>query len=759
MAESPLTLELITGRPAPAGTAPAGLRWAPDGRYLAFLWDDAGRQAQDIWLVEREGNSPVCLTRAAAEVRAARGVTDLVWAPESHAVVFLCGGDVWEVAAPGGTPRRLTSPSGASSAGSEPASEKTELGISPDGSLVSFLEGGDLWFLPRAGGTPRRVTAIGRPAVGQVPLGTYYRRDVEIGPATWGGPPSYAWSPDGRYLAVHVVDRRQVPTMALPYYLDEAAVMNVLRRGRPGDVNESRSIGFYDVEEGTLRLLGLSAATDTRIVSFAWSPAGTLLIDRETDDAVDRHLLLADPQTGRFTEIWHDHRESRIYNDVASAWHGDGRRILVSGDLDDRYRLYLFDPSAKPQDDGARGGAHDGAGDVIPRGTHLTASEEGLSSDLVFCAGSLRSLTPGPHDVTGPGIPVPGGAGNSVPGTTDILYVSSEPSPYERHVWRTDEWGAARVRLTTRPGVHTPFLSPDGRTLALLSTDDATPPELYLTDAGTPAEPRRITHSRPSQFRTVAWRAARYVSFPHREDRFAIHARILEPPRLDRSKRHPVILGNMYSNTVRNRWEPRFAALQQYLSTECGYIVVQVDVRGSTGYGRDFREAFLMDWGGGDLEDIHSAVDYLKTLPYVDGERIGIWGTSYGGTLTIYSLLRKPGLFRAGVAAAPAVDPHFFGSDDVAICRRPQTHPYTFTRGALQYAANLRDHLLIIHGMQDDVVPFQTSMMLVEELMRLGKDFELALAPAATHAWSRRPDYALYLMRRLVGHFERYLKE
>jgi dipeptidyl-peptidase-4 len=725
MAESHLTLGLITGLPAPTGTAPAELRWSPDGRQLAFLWDDTGRHVRNIWLVERDAAALVCLTRALRDVSDAGDVTDLAWAPGSDAVVFLYGGDVWEVAAPGGTPRRLTQ-------GGVPDVSRdgvAEIGISPDGSLISFLEDGDLWLLPRAGGPATRATAVGRPPVGKVPLGTYHRPDVEIGPATWGAPPSYAWSPDGRYVAVHLVDRRHVPTMSLPYYLGEAPVMNVLRRGRPGDVNESRTIGFYDVEQGSLHLLDLPMATDTRIVSFAWSPAGTLLIDRETDDAVDRHLLLADPDDGSVTQIWHDHRESRIYNDIASAWHGDGRRILVSGDLDDRYRLHLFEPSAASQEAESGGG--------------------GVSPDLVFCAGSVRVLTSGPFDVTGPGIPVPG--------TTDILYVSSEPTPSERHVWRIDEHGTAQIRLTTRPGTHAPFLSPDGRTLALLSSDDVTPTELYLTSAEAPAEPRRITHSRPQQFHAVTWQAARYVTFPHRADRYTVHARVIEPPHLDRSKKHPVIFGNMYSNTVRNRWEPRFAALQQYLVAERGYIVVQVDVRGSTGYGRDFREAFLMDWGGGDLEDIESAVDHLKTLPYVDPERLGIWGTSYGGTLTIYSLLRRPGLFRAGVAAAPAVDPYFFGSDDVAICRRPQTHPHTFTRGALQYAANLEDHLLIIHGMQDDVVPFQTSVALAEELMRRGKDFEVAFAPAATHAWSQRPDYALHLMRRLVGHFDRHL--
>lgn len=95
--------------------------------------------------------------------------------------------------------------------------------------------------------------------------------------------------------------------------------------------------------------------------------------------------------------------------------------------------------------------------------------------------------------------------------------------------------------------------------------------------------------------------------------------------------------------------------------------------------------------------------------------------------------------------------------DDAAIARRPQTHPLTFTRGALQYAGNLRDHLLLIHGMEDDVVPFATSVALAEEFMRLGKTFDFAFAPAATHGWTQRPYYATYLMNRLVDHFDRYL--
>jgi dipeptidyl-peptidase-4 len=196
----------------------------------------------------------------------------------------------------------------------------------------------------------------------------------------------------------------------------------------------------------------------------------------------------------------------------------------------------------------------------------------------------------------------------------------------------------------------------------------------------------------------------------------------------------------------------------QQLLVQQGYIVVQVDMRGSTGYGRAFREEFLADFAGDDIEDIVSTVEYLKTLPHIDSDRMGIWGSSYGGTLAVYTLLKKPGLFRAGVAAAAAVDPFFFGTDDVAIVRRPDTQPEIFLNQAARYAADLEDHLLIIHGMQDQVVPFKTTAALADILIKNGKDFDFAFAPGATHAWSREAFYAEYLFGKMLAHFDRYLK-
>ena len=694
---SSLSVERITTAAASlTGIAPSSPTWSPTSHAVAFLWSEAGQSGRTLWLVDRAGSVP----RRVLPAQNSATVSDVLWSPDGTTLLFVQRGMIWRVTAQGGEPTALNNTPG----------ELSDLEMSPDGTQLSFLRDGDLWLLPVRGGEFTRVTAVARAPIGTVALGTYFRRDVEIGGGTWSGPsPAYAWSPDSRTIAVHHVDRRDVKPFAMPYYLNDTSLLNSVRRGAPGATNEVRMVGLVDVATRALRFVPLADSSSTRIVGFAWSSTGSLLIDRESDDAIDRRLVVLTPSAPTPRQVWRDTRDTRVYNDIASTWSADGKSILLTGDLDDRYRLYRIT-----------------LGDTVP-----------------------VPLTSGPHDVTGVAIPRMA--------TRSIDYVSSAPRPSERHVYRIGMTGGVPTQLTTRAGTHAPFVSPDGRTIALLSSSDIEPPELYLLDTRVGATERRITRSTPAAFADVPWVTPTYVTFPGRTRDVPLHARILFPPNLDSTKRYPVLFGPVYSNTVRNRWGGSNGMLQQHLAIDKGYIVVQVDVRGSTGYGRAFREKFLMDWGGGDLDDLESAVAYMQSLAFVDKARFGIWGSSYGGTLTVYALLKKPGLFQAGVAAAAATDPFLFGSDDVAIVRRPQTHPLAFTRGAKQYAGNLRDHLLIIHGMQDDVVPFSSAVALAEEFMRLGRDFDFAFAPAATHGWTQRPYYATFLLNKLVAHFDRFV--
>ena len=716
----PLTIERVASLPSVIGTSPASPTWSPDSGRLAFRWNDRGWPFRDLWIVDADGSGLRRLTdlerthpapappegrstealAAQAAARARGGIGELLWLPDGRTILFTSRGDLYRVNADGGAPERLDLGGSAS-----------DLALSPDGARLAFLRSGDLWMWPIDGSAPpTRLTNVAVPGIAQVPLGTYNRADVEIGTGVWGASwRPFAWAPDGRTIALHMVDRRHIRRVPFPSYLGEETIASELRRGYPGDENERRTLHLLEVSTREMRPIALDAPGHRSVSDFQWHRDGRLLIDHVSDTGIDRWVYVLDAGATTPRLVWHDRGETRIYPSYSARWHPDGR-IVVLADTADRDHLYALDPGATPA--------------------------------------TPVALTSGEWDVTAL-------AGISDDGT--LVFTSTMKSPYERHLYRLAPGGGPPVAVTTSAGTHSPVISPDGRRAASVWTDDVTPPELVMLDATRATPERRVTTSPPAGFSEHTWTVPRYETFTNAVDGFVVHARIFEPAGLDRTRRHPVIFGPVYSNTVRNRWNGLSGTLQQFLVQQ-GYIVVQVDVRGSVGYGKAFREAFLMDYGGKDLDDLQAVVDGLKTLPYVDGDRIGLWGSSYGGLLTVYALLKRPGVYAAGVAGAPAVDPHAFGPDDVAITRTPETHPDAFVRGsALHLGDDLRDPLLIIHGLMDDVVPFRTTMALAERLMLLGKDFEVATAPAATHAWTAREHYAVYFYRKLVQFFARHL--
>lgn len=721
---APLTVERVAALPSLIGTAPASPAWSPDSRWIAFRWNDGGWPFRDLWVAAADGTGLRRLTdlqrthpqpappsgtstaalAAQAAARARGGISEFLWLPDSRSLMFVSSGRVFQVPLDGGTLQAL------------PVEGASDISLSPDGSRLGFLREGDLWMWTRTGGAPVRLTSVAAPGIARVPLGTYNRADVEVGTGVWGASwRPYAWAPDGRTIAFHMTDRRHIRRVPFPSYLGEETVVSELRRGYPGDENERRSLGFVAVDSRAITMIPLDAPGYRGISDFKWSSTGRLLIDQVSDTGAERWVWVVDSPAATPRLVWHDRRDTRIYPAYVAHWHPDARHIVVVADLSERDHLYTLDADAASATPVAvTSGNWDVAGERGAATVHVSA-------DAMVFTGTLKN-------------------------------------PYERHVYRVEGRGGAPAAITSTPGVHLPFVSPDGRHVATLWSDDVTPTELVVMEARPNAPQRRITTSPPAEFARHAWVRPRYETFTNAVDGFTVHARILEPAGLDRTRRHPVIFGPVYSNTVRNRWAGLSGTLQQHLVQQ-GYIVVLADVRGSVGYGRDFREAFLMDYGGKDLDDLAAVVNGLKALPYVDGDRIGIWGSSYGGLLSVYALLKRPGMFAAGVAGAPAVDPHAFGPDDVAITRSPATHPEAFVRGsALGLGENLRDPLLIIHGLMDDVVPFRTTMALAERLMLLGKDFDLATAPAATHAWTAREHYAIYFYRKLTQFFDRHLK-
>lgn len=690
--ENELTLDDIFASPKLTGITPSRPAWAPNSKHFAFSWNEPGKSGRDLWVSSTNGKK-----ERLSSNKTSGSVRDIIWI-DSNTIISRRGNKLWQTSVKQKEDQQFMSVEAGA----------YNLSLSPNKKQVAYLKKGDLWLADFSLKQNRQLTKIGIASLSNLPKGRYSRPEREIGPGIWSGP-TYKWSPDGKTIAFHEVDRRQMRKVPFPNYLAKETSPNEVRRSYPGDPNEIRKVGLLDVESGTIKYLDLKDPHANQVIDFNWSPNGALLVDTASDTAVERKLYVVAPGESKLQEIWSGVRESRMYTSFGSSWHPDGKHVIFLSDIGDRYGLYQIDATA-PKD-------------------------------------RPKLLTDPSYDVlSSPNIE--GGA---------LFYAGNGVNPYEQHVYRLDISGGEPKQMTPLAGRNVGYPSPDGKHLVFMHNNDTSPNELYLVNRKG-KDATRITHSPLQDFTKRTWTAAEYVSFPSLVDDYTLHARIQKPANMEPGKKYPVIFGPVYSNTARNRWAGNYSLIQQFLVKK-GYIVVQVDSRGSNGYGRAFREEFLLGFADQDIEDYASAVSYMESLDYVDPDRIGIWGSSYGGTLSVYSLLKKPGLFQVGVAAAAAVDPVFFGTDDVAIVRRPQTHPEVFERKALKYAGNLKDKLLFIHGMQDHVVPFKTIAVLAEELIKQGKDFDFAFAPGATHGWSRERNYDRYLFGKLIEYFDRHLGE
>lgn len=728
--------ERIVSLPNLTGTAPSSVTWSPDSKRVAFLWNDSGMPFRDVWVVDADGGNFQRLTQLApahapkpepgqsreamAERIATRmqtGVSELLWSPDSERVLYSYRGQLFEVAARGGEARRVL----------DDAAGQSQFAFSPDGGRVAFIESNDLWIHDFERSATERATEIGIPGIGRVPVGAFNRPDAEVS--------RFRWSSDGRYIAFEIVDRTDVRRMPIPSYLHgDEPFLHEVRRAYPGDRDLVQKLAILDTQSLVIRSLELELPRQRLFHEFSWAPnTAELLIHQGSDVGEDRWLRLADADTGQVRELWHDHRHRRIYPILQAMWSAEGGQVIFLGDTDGRYRLYSIDVEG-------------GVAEILTTGNYDVAGSS--YSGYLDVAGEHSGRRVG-HQA----------GDNESPGRA-IFFVASRKSPYERHLYRLRP-GEKPVRVTIREGVHEPRVSPDGRHFASVMSSDEHPAELYVgAVVGPDRASVRVTRSPPETFYDYDWVAPRYVTFPSRIDDYTLHARIVEPRNMKPGARYPVLIGNIYSNTVRNAWDSSRPTtnLQQRLALTGDYIHIQVDLRGSLGYGVDFREAFQGAWGEDDLEDLLSAVDYLKTLDYVDPDRIGLWGNSYGGLMVLAALFKYPGVFAAGVAGAPAVDVGHFTGFDQHLTRRQDTHPEIFAGGSLlDLGEDLADPLLIIHGMHDDIVPYKTTLMMTDKLIMLGKDFDLISMPNASHWWASPEHYGIYTFRKLENFFRRHV--
>ena len=702
LSQSRLDINRLYSLPCIIGTAPKDFAWSADSKRLAFLWNNEGTNFLDVWMADRNTGKPVRVThlpRPESPANPGINIQKLEQAAKAETDKGVSG-VVW-----GPDQQHLLVTFKGQLYSAEPGESAVPLfqltGITtvktaPKGDKFAFISGANLYVASLTSSKPFDLTAISQPQVG-----------VE----------DFYWSNDGQTLAFVESDESQIPLRGIPDYLTEETTMPMVKRPFPGEPSERRRLGFRSVRGGgKIRWADLGPDSLDLIFGVSWSPNDqTVLVDKSDLYIKDRRLLLVNPSNGSSSLLLREADPKNVTEEWWSDWAPDGSGVYFTSDRGSDYQVYYMSKAG-------------GNPRLVTNG-----------SGAVFSASVSRQ-------------------------SNTLFFTSNEGKPEERHLYRVSLSKGRAERLTTLAGTHAGTVSPDGITIADYFSNDLTPPDLYFLKPGSPQTELQVTNSPLPEFKNYHWVPARYVTFPSTADGVTIQGRLTLPPNFDKSEKYPAILGSVYSNTVHNQWGGRVAhptwGLDQYLAQQ-GYILLNVDIRGSSGHGKAFRQRLGLDYGGIDVEDLSSGVKFLEGQGYVDMQRVGMWGSSYGGLLTTTSLFTKPGVYKAGVAGAPATSLFHALTGEMRTMMAPQDHQAEYTKAsAFLKSGGLQDHLMIIHGMRDEVVLFKDSVTLEQRLITQGKDIHLVVLPNAPHSWDTGAlSQTRYAYAQLINFFKQYLGE
>ncbi|WP_160738737.1 S9 family peptidase [Altericroceibacterium indicum] len=614
--------------------------------------------------------------------------------------------DVWLYDVQSGKKTKLTSLADIEGA---PSSGVSEAAFLSDGS-IAFVLGGALYRL-NENGMPQKIS--GAPAnVRQLALssdGKYLAFVADkglwlasgAGDAPYLAVPTepkvnverYEWAGSTSRLAYLLSDMRQTRLVEIAYDAGGEPHRDVVSRAFPGDAhNIAYHIGTFDVQTGTSALV-MRGNDQDQVWSFGLTPDGKQLFLDSSDLMIKDHAIdVYDLASGKRTPFYRNHDDSQIRPDWQTAWAPDGKGLITLLDDDGFNQLYRIDrPMAKP-----------------------------------------RAITSGAWEIA---------SFRLDPDDGEVYFESSRDGLENRNWYRVGLSGGKITPVMPRPGTHEPVFGPDFARFADRFSDDVTPPDLYIGKSDASGAVAQITHSPLPEFDKVHWAQVRYVDYTSHVDGAPLRARMMLPPDYDPGRPYPVIVGSVYSDGLRNQWGGRSAhptwGLDQNLVSR-GYIVLQPEIRGSFGRGAKWNAPMHLSYGSLDIDDIQDGAKYLISQGIADADRIGIWGSSYGGLMTLMSVFKKPGFYAAGVAGAPASNVFHAYPEQEWIMGAPEGEgfPEGYERQSAYYqSAGLEDPLTIIHGTKDEVVLYADTMALAEKMIQQGKRFNLVTLPGVGHAW------------------------
>jgi dipeptidyl-peptidase 4 len=710
----PLTVEWISSPEADQITRLPRFAWTADGEIL--LLDERRPAAERTFerLDPKSGKRRIVVDRAAAiSSLAALMAKDQV--PESLAwpasldragrkALYELGGDVFLLDLERSRFERLT----------RTDARESNARLSPDGRFVAFVLDNDLYALDLATRTERRLTSDGSATVLNGKLSYIYWEEIfhHFDDGFW-------WSDDSQAIAFLRSDDSAVDVATFTSFRPAVPEVFTQRYPRVGRTNPSVRLGVVDVPTGHTVWMQSPDPGYEYILGVTWLPDSRAVAAQTTNRAQDRlDILVLDRMEGT-TRLLLTERDPAWVNQKEISFFASGREVLVSSERDGHTHLYRF------RADGTL----------------------------------LNAVTRGDWSVHGPGAfyAAPMGSAFVDDARGWVYFTSLEKSPIERQLYRVRLDGSGMKRVSREDGVHRISFSPDRRFYLDAHSSHSTPPSLSLHDAdGTlraVLAPPLAEVLAPFDLPTVELRTV------PASDGYPLQARIVKPRDFDLAARHPVIL-RVYGGTgvplVRDDWDR--AVLFDQLLAERGYVVASIDNRTATAASKTIENASLKDlWGASALNDLLDGVRWLKAQPWVDPERVGIWGRSGGGYFTL-AAMTKSAEFRAGISVAPVTDWRYYDSKATeAYMKTPAENPDGYeATNLVARAKDLHGRLLIVFGTYDDNVHPQNSLAFMDALVGAGKLFDVMAYPMRKHGIDDRAARA-HLYAKMLEFWKTYL--
>jgi dipeptidyl-peptidase-4 len=548
--------------------------------------------------------------------------------------------------------------------------------VSPDGRAISFRRGHDLYAMDVATRKVRRLTTDGSATLFNAELDWVYPEELDLSTAHW-------WAPDSRSIAYLQFDVSREPVFPQVDLLGTRAKYEPELFPQPGTPNADVRLGVVPAEGGPTRWMDLGDTRDRLLARVYWSPdSKTLAVERLNRVQNRLDLLFAEAAGGAARTVISEQDPYWINVNDFFRFLKNGKQFVWGSERDGFLHLYLFGTDGK---------------------------QEG-------------QITRGEWEVTG------------VAGVDEekreLFYTSSEASPLERQVYRIGFNGKHKERLSKPAGTHAVSMGPGC--------------EFYLdTSSSLTAAPQTTLHKRDGRQLSV-WREAEEVEYEllpteivevKADDGTLLYARLIKPAGFTAGKKYPAVVmvyGGPGIQTIHNSWTG--ATWDQALARR-GFVVWQLDNRGSRGRGHKFESPIFRHMGATELQDQQAGIRHLTAQGFVDPARMGIYGWSYGGYMTLYTLCNAPDLFRAGIAGAPVTD--WRNYDSIYTERYmglPQENADAYrTSSPVHKAADLKAKLMLVHNMQDDNVHFQNTLQMANALEKAGKQFQMLIYPQKSH--------------------------